>query len=82
MYDDLKFWGSATVGSKGQVVIPAEGRTELDISEGDKLIVIGSAKSGTVSFVKANSLEQMMQAMQKHLETMQQTLDKKGEDNE
>ena len=32
--------GIATVGSKGQIVIPAEARERLGIKEGDKLLVM------------------------------------------
>ena len=32
------FYGSATVGDRGQVVIPAEARQELGIEPGDKIL--------------------------------------------
>lgn len=34
------FYGSVTVGERGQVVIPAEARTFLGIKPGDKLLVM------------------------------------------
>lgn len=34
------FYGSVTVGERGQIVIPAEARLELDIKPGDKLLVM------------------------------------------
>lgn len=34
------FYGSVTVGERGQIVIPAEARNELNIKPGDKLIVM------------------------------------------
>lgn len=34
------FYGSATVGERGQIVIPAEARTELGINPGDKLLIM------------------------------------------
>lgn len=34
------FYGSVTVGERGQIVIPAEARTELNIQAGDKLLVM------------------------------------------
>lgn len=39
---DKKLFGTATVGSKGQVVIPADARETLDIKPGDRLYVMGS----------------------------------------
>ena len=35
-----KFFGSATIGERGQVVIPAEAREELGFAPGDKLLVV------------------------------------------
>ena len=35
-----KFFGSATIGERGQVVIPAEAREELGFGPGDKLLVM------------------------------------------
>lgn len=37
-----KLYGTATVGTKGQVVIPAEAREAMGIETGDKLYVFGS----------------------------------------
>ncbi len=34
------FFGSVTVGERGQIVIPAEARAALEIKPGDKLIVM------------------------------------------
>lgn len=37
---DECFFGSVTVGERGQIVIPAEARAELGIKAGDKLLVM------------------------------------------
>lgn len=37
-----KFYGSVTVGERGQVVIPAQARRDHGIEPGDKLLVLGS----------------------------------------
>lgn len=34
------FYGSSTVGERGQVVIPAEARAELGIAPGDKVLIM------------------------------------------
>lgn len=41
---DEFFYGSVTVGDRGQVVIPAEARTQLGIEPGDKLLVMRDPK--------------------------------------
>jgi len=35
------FYGSTTVGERGQVVIPAEARRDMDITPATKLLVVG-----------------------------------------
>ncbi len=67
MLPEMKLWGTATVGTKGQVVIPAEARDELGIREGDKMVVLGSTKLGTLTLVKAEAIEQMMASVQANL---------------
>ncbi len=34
------FYGSVTVGERGQIVIPAEARTQMSIQQGDKLLIM------------------------------------------
>ena len=40
------FFGSAKVGSKGQIVIPAEAREIFGIKPGDNLIILGDIEQG------------------------------------
>lgn len=49
-----KILGTTTVGERGQVVIPAEARAEMEIASGDKLIVFGNAHNGSITLVKAD----------------------------
>lgn len=80
MLPEMKLWGTATVDSKGQVVIPAEARDELGIGEGDKMVVLGSTKLGTVTLVKAEAIEQMMASVQANLLRIKNsTTDQRGE---
>lgn len=37
-----KFFGKVPVGTKGQIVIPAEARKEMNIKPGDSLIIMSS----------------------------------------
>lgn len=36
----MAFYGSATVGERGQIVIPAEARHALGIAPGDKVLIL------------------------------------------
>ncbi|MFA5114944.1 MAG: AbrB/MazE/SpoVT family DNA-binding domain-containing protein [Candidatus Omnitrophota bacterium] len=52
MKDFPTFFGKVPVGTKGQIVIPAEARRELKIKPGDSVIVIsGSPQRRTISIL-------------------------------
>lgn len=73
MADDLTshFMGAATVGERGQVVIPAEARERLDIKPGDKLLVFVHPAGWGVAFVKFDKLQEAQQELQNVLVTME-----------
>lgn len=73
---DFKFYGSATVGSKGQIVIPAEVREEYDIKEGDKLVVLKAPFHQGVMVLKGDFFEKHLNEMQSHINDFK---DNKGE---
>lgn len=68
MDHEKRLYGTATVGTKGQVVIPADAREQLDIQTGDRLYVIGSPKSKVVTFIKEEQVEQFIEKISAHLE--------------
>ena len=51
----LKHYGSATVGERGQVVLPAEARKQFKIEAGEKLLVLGSEAGGFQKIVLMRS---------------------------
>lgn len=65
---DKKLFGTATVGTKGQVVIPADAREALDISQGDRLYVVGKCDAGVLVFFKEDALESVMEHMTAQVE--------------
>lgn len=52
-------WGTVTIGSKGQIVIPKAARDIFDLKSGDRLIVLGDEKEG-IALVKAEEFEERM----------------------
>jgi AbrB family looped-hinge helix DNA binding protein len=79
MLDGIKFYGSATVGSKGQIVIPAEARDELKLEEGEKLIILRDVHAGGLLILKAEKLENMIQQMQSKFGTLSEVVKKHRE---
>ena len=68
--DGVKFFGAATVGTKGQIVIPAEAREELQIREGDKLVIFSPPDRKGFMTIKAEVLEQTLQDLQSGIGNM------------
>lgn len=72
---EKKLYGTATVGTKGQVVIPAEARKALGIEEGDKLYVVGSEHGKFVGFIKEEQLRVMLNKITNSLESYKDILE-------
>jgi AbrB family looped-hinge helix DNA binding protein len=81
MLDGIKFYGSAIVGSKGQIVIPAEAREELKFEEGEKLIVLRDPHGGGLVIFKAERLESMLAEMQSKFGRLTEAVKKHKREN-
>ena len=55
------FLGSATVGTKGQIVIPADAREAMNIKEGDKVVVLRGPREGSVLVFRVDSFDLLLQ---------------------
>ena len=66
---DKKLYGTATVGTKGQIVIPASAREELGINVGDRLYVIGSPHHGLVALLQESQIECFIEQMNLQIES-------------
>lgn len=66
------FMGSATVGERGQVVIPAEARERLDIKPGDKLLVFVHPAGWGVAFAKFDKMQQAKQELEQAIAMVEQ----------
>lgn len=77
-----KLYGTATVGTKGQVVIPADAREELGIQTGDRLYVVGVTEKGWVGFIKEDQLRQIVEHVTEGLENYKHALDNPNSNEE
>ena len=73
---DKQLYGTATVGTKGQVVIPADARDALDIQTGDRLYVVGSQEKKWVGFIKEEQLRDMLDHITSNIEHYKDMLNK------
>ena len=77
MMKDMKFYGSTTVGERGQIVLPAKLRNDFAIKKGDKLLVIGKAESYRIVLVNPESMSTYLDLMSKQINTMKTTIQNK-----
>jgi len=67
VWHEFKCFGSASVGPRGQVVIPANARKELGMEAGTTLLVfLGPGGRGLILF-KADAVEQIVRMVSEHL---------------
>lgn len=69
------FYGTATVGAKGQIVIPAEARAALKIKKGEKMLVFGMGGEMLV-ITKLSQVEQFAKHLAGKLSRVRQALKK------
>jgi AbrB family looped-hinge helix DNA binding protein len=63
-----RLYGTVKVGDRGQVVIPAEARKELDIKPGDLLFVMAGRNRRGVAMVKADAMRELAEKIMQGLE--------------
>jgi len=72
---DELFYGTVTVGERGQIVVPAQARTDLDINPGDKLLVFGHPHQIGLTIVNVANVASIMTFMEQALEEMHKHID-------
>ena len=58
---DRLFYGSVTVGERGQIMIPLEARTELGFKHGDKLLVLKDPHCKGIMVAKLDEFKTLLQ---------------------
>ncbi len=69
-----KFYGAVTVGERGQVVIPAEARRELDVTPASKLLAFGSVEANVLIFLKVEFMAEFLKTFTELLQGFEQVL--------
>lgn len=69
-----KFYGSVTVGERGQIAIPAEARRDQEITPATKLLAFGGQDSKGLIFVKAEFVTEFITNISAALSEFAQTL--------
>ncbi len=69
-----KLYGTVTVAERGQVVIPAEARRDLEIEPGTKLLVFSGPDKKGLMFVKAEAMTEFIAQATAMLSQVEQAL--------
>jgi|SRR5579884_3753818 len=54
------FYGTVTVGERGQIVIPAQARRDFGIETGEKLLIMGRARKPGLLLCKIEALREFV----------------------
>jgi AbrB family looped-hinge helix DNA binding protein len=65
------FFGSVTVGERGQVVIPSDVRKSLHIEPGDRLLVFRHPVGHGIMMTKIDSVQEVIGYFQRALESLE-----------
>ena len=57
------FFSITTIGERGQVVIPKDAREALQLSAGEKLVVLPSRRGNGILLMKEENIKQIAQQM-------------------
>ena len=74
------FYGTATVGERGQVVIPAEARADLGIKPGDKLLIMKHPVYQGLMIAKIEALKGFLDEFSKGLERVHEETESKTDE--
>jgi AbrB family looped-hinge helix DNA binding protein len=77
MMKEMKFYGSTTVGERGQIVLPAKLRQDFSIKKGDKLLVIGNAKHYRIALVNPEAMSEHLEQISQQINKMKSTIQNK-----
>lgn len=77
-----EFFGSATVGERGQIVIPADARESFDIKPGDKLLIFSSMHGRhSLNIIKSEQVTEFVSRAMAKLTRMEE-IAREGEEGE
>lgn len=67
------FYGTATIGEKGQIVIPNEARKKMKLKKGDRLLVFG-AHEEMLAIVKLSQVEKIASHLSEKLKMIDEVI--------
>ena len=71
------FYGSTTVGERGQIVLPVKLRNDLKINKGDKLLVIVDPHGSRINLVNPDTMSKFLDMMSENINQMKTKIKQK-----
>lgn len=79
-HDPPTFYGVATIGPKGQIVIPVDARQRLGVKPGDKVVIVGPAhKPQFVGLCAEKAFHEILQKIDVKLNDVKSALNESKE---
>ncbi|MFA5084800.1 MAG: AbrB/MazE/SpoVT family DNA-binding domain-containing protein [Candidatus Omnitrophota bacterium] len=72
-----KVYGTATVGERGQFVIPMDLRKDLDIKAGDRLMIFAKVDRKMISIMREKDFSDFLQKASKVISKLESRVGKK-----
>ena len=70
-----RFYGTANLGEKGQIVIPNEARENMKLEKGDRLLVFGMGED-TIALMKLSQIEKIASHLSEKLKMFDEIIKK------
>jgi AbrB family looped-hinge helix DNA binding protein len=71
------FYGSTTVGERGQIVLPAKLRKDFKINKGDKLLVMADPHGSRINLVNPDTMNKFLDMMSENINQMKSKIKQK-----
>jgi AbrB family looped-hinge helix DNA binding protein len=71
------FYGSTTVGERGQIVLPVKLRNDFKISKGDKLLVIVDPHGSRINLINPDTMSKFLDMMSKNISHIKSKINNK-----
>ena len=76
------FYGAATVGERGQIVIPVEARKKYHIETGDKILIMGAPHEKGLMLVKIDAMREFMLTLLSDLQHLEREIQNDGKNDD
>jgi AbrB family looped-hinge helix DNA binding protein len=64
------FYGTATIGERGQIVIPADARLDMDMSPGEKVLIMKHPVHAGIMLFKIEAAKEFVDDFQSNLKRL------------